>query len=176
MNGLSRHRTLKMLGGVGPGCSTVGLQTSRGRSVAARDRPDFEKLHGLRSSNPCGPIPDTLPILSCLRRTRPRGRHSFCAQVHGLPQVRAQRQASCPEARGHVRGRRVTDVPADQRPAGLRLLLSSRSRKKGHKCEACHGAVNKMRTVVPAHTFTMGFCLDCHRQRGASVDCVTCHQ
>jgi len=47
---------------------------------------------------------------------------------------------------------------------------------KGVKCAECHGEVAKMHKVVPAHTFTMGFCLDCHRQRGASVDCVTCHQ
>ncbi len=48
--------------------------------------------------------------------------------------------------------------------------------RKNVQCDACHGAVAQMRTVVPAHTFTMGFCLDCHRQRGASVDCVTCHK
>lgn len=48
--------------------------------------------------------------------------------------------------------------------------------QKSIQCDACHGAVATMRTVVPAHKFTMGFCLDCHRQRGASVDCVACHQ
>ena len=47
---------------------------------------------------------------------------------------------------------------------------------KSVQCETCHGAVAKMRTIVPAHAITMGFCLDCHRQRGASVDCVACHE
>lgn len=34
---------------------------------------------------------------------------------------------------------------------------------KGIGCETCHGRVDQMTTNVKQHSFTMGFCLDCHR-------------
>jgi hypothetical protein len=34
---------------------------------------------------------------------------------------------------------------------------------KGVGCETCHGRVDTMTTDVEANNFTMGFCLDCHR-------------
>ena len=42
-------------------------------------------------------------------------------------------------------------------------------------CQECHGAVETMDRVAPAHDLTMGWCLGCHRQRQAPVDCLTCH-
>ena len=45
----------------------------------------------------------------------------------------------------------------------------------GLACQRCHGPVETMDRVVPVHDINMGFCLDCHRQRQASTDCVTCH-
>lgn len=46
---------------------------------------------------------------------------------------------------------------------------------KGVDCVSCHGeieTVDRMRQV----TFYMGFCLACHRERAASLECVACHQ
>ncbi len=46
---------------------------------------------------------------------------------------------------------------------------------KGLACAECHGEVeiaDRLRQV----TFTMGLCTDCHRQKGASLDCAACHQ
>jgi hypothetical protein len=43
-------------------------------------------------------------------------------------------------------------------------------------CSECHGDVKAMHTVVPVRELTMGFCLGCHDQRKASVDCLTCHK
>lgn len=34
---------------------------------------------------------------------------------------------------------------------------------KGVACETCHGDVDDMPLTVQAHTLTMGWCLDCHR-------------
>lgn len=46
----------------------------------------------------------------------------------------------------------------------------------GVECATCHGDVGSMtvaRQVV--NVADMGWCLSCHKERGASVDCLTCH-
>jgi len=47
--------------------------------------------------------------------------------------------------------------------------------RAGVACQQCHGRVEDMDRVAPAHELTMGWCLDCHRSRQAPVDCLTCH-
>jgi hypothetical protein len=44
------------------------------------------------------------------------------------------------------------------------------------KCTDCHGHVERMSHTPRAPSYEMGWCLTCHRQRGASLDCLTCHQ
>ncbi len=44
------------------------------------------------------------------------------------------------------------------------------------RCDACHGNVAAMDRIALAQPLTMGWCLDCHRQRGAPTDCWTCHE
>lgn len=46
---------------------------------------------------------------------------------------------------------------------------------RGIACQTCHGPVETMDRVVQAAPLTMGWCLDCHRQNGASIQCITCH-
>jgi hypothetical protein len=43
-------------------------------------------------------------------------------------------------------------------------------------CETCHGNVASMDRIARAQELTMGWCLGCHRQRGAPTDCWTCHK
>ena len=43
-------------------------------------------------------------------------------------------------------------------------------------CVECHGHVERVRHTPRAPTFEMGWCLTCHRERGASEDCWTCHK
>jgi len=42
-------------------------------------------------------------------------------------------------------------------------------------CESCHGNVSAMDRVARAAPLTMGWCVQCHRDSHASVDCLTCH-
>jgi hypothetical protein len=44
------------------------------------------------------------------------------------------------------------------------------------ECTTCHGPVPEMHRMRRAVNQTMGWCIDCHRQRGASVDCYVCHR
>lgn len=48
--------------------------------------------------------------------------------------------------------------------------------RAGVQCQACHGPVETMEQVVRFSSLEMGWCLTCHEQRGAPVDCVTCHK
>ena len=42
-------------------------------------------------------------------------------------------------------------------------------------CASCHGDVAKMTVATRPFEPTMGFCMDCHQQKGVSNDCLTCH-
>lgn len=45
----------------------------------------------------------------------------------------------------------------------------------GVDCAVCHGNMTTQTVAVREIDHTMGFCMDCHRQKNASTDCVTCH-
>jgi membrane-bound lytic murein transglycosylase len=47
---------------------------------------------------------------------------------------------------------------------------------KGVRCQQCHGPVETMAQVRLDHTLSMDACVHCHRQRGVSTDCYTCHR
>lgn len=42
-------------------------------------------------------------------------------------------------------------------------------------CITCHGDMRQATVAVRTVNMTMGFCINCHRLRNASVECVTCH-
>jgi hypothetical protein len=46
----------------------------------------------------------------------------------------------------------------------------------GIECQTCHGATGTTEVSASTRTFSMAFCMDCHRQKGASNDCAVCHQ
>src|SRR5262245_5369328 len=59
--------------------------------------------------------------------------------------------------------------------------------RRGIACQQCHGKVEEMDKVylapdtkwwpwlLPTQKLEMGWCIQCHRENGASQDCVTCH-
>jgi hypothetical protein len=47
--------------------------------------------------------------------------------------------------------------------------------RAGVECSTCHGDVTQMTVVQRTVEHTMKFCIDCHKQKGASEDCLTCH-
>ena len=42
-------------------------------------------------------------------------------------------------------------------------------------CAKCHGDVGAMKVAKRVVDHTMGFCVSCHKEKKASIDCVTCH-
>jgi len=47
--------------------------------------------------------------------------------------------------------------------------------KAGVACQECHGQVPEMAVVERVSSMKMGWCIECHRQRGAGIDCLVCH-
>ena len=43
-------------------------------------------------------------------------------------------------------------------------------------CAKCHGEVNTMAKVGTQVPFNMGWCVNCHRENNAPINCSTCHQ
>jgi hypothetical protein len=48
--------------------------------------------------------------------------------------------------------------------------------KAGIDCSACHGEIGSMVRVRRVRSLEMGWCITCHRSKGAPHDCSTCHQ
>lgn len=46
----------------------------------------------------------------------------------------------------------------------------------GIVCSTCHGATGTEEVSVAHREFTMGFCIDCHKEKQASNDCSVCHR
>ncbi len=42
-------------------------------------------------------------------------------------------------------------------------------------CATCHGNIGGQTVAQRNVDVTMGFCVNCHNERKASVDCLTCH-
>lgn len=47
--------------------------------------------------------------------------------------------------------------------------------KGGVGCHECHGQIPKMEVVERVSSMKMGWCLDCHRMKGTTIDCYACH-
>ena len=42
-------------------------------------------------------------------------------------------------------------------------------------CATCHGPIGEGTVAQRNVELTMGFCVNCHNERKASIDCLTCH-
>lgn len=45
----------------------------------------------------------------------------------------------------------------------------------GLECQECHGPVEEMAEIELAQPLSMGWCINCHTERKARVDCTVCH-
>ena len=47
--------------------------------------------------------------------------------------------------------------------------------RAGVDCKMCHGDMTTQTVAERKVDHTMGFCIQCHKQHNAPIDCVTCH-
>jgi hypothetical protein len=48
--------------------------------------------------------------------------------------------------------------------------------RRGIDCGQCHGDIRHMDRIAEGEEMDMGFCVQCHRDNGASHDCLACHR
>jgi len=72
------------------------------------------------------------------------------------------------------RGEPVPWVSVNNLPEHVRFT-HKRHLKAGVSCQNCHGQIQKMAVVERMSSLKMGFCVSCHRENGASIDCSVCH-
>ena len=93
-----------------------------------------------------------------------------CHRVVRTDSPEVQKVAAAYQAGEAIPWVKVTDLPDFVRFTHRRHIQA------GVDCMSCHGDVAKMDRVFKANPLTMGNCLSCHEQMGASTDCLTCHQ
>jgi len=59
--------------------------------------------------------------------------------------------------------------------AGFVYFPHKRHVQGGLACQACHGPVETMQRVAQVAPLTMGWCVGCHAERQAPLECVACH-
>ncbi|NJD61768.1 MAG: menaquinol oxidoreductase [Deltaproteobacteria bacterium] len=64
---------------------------------------------------------------------------------------------------------RVTELPDYTYFPHFRMVNA------GIACLTCHPGMDKVDVAVQEQEFTMGFCLKCHKARGVSIECWSCH-
>jgi hypothetical protein len=47
--------------------------------------------------------------------------------------------------------------------------------RAGVDCQKCHGDMSQQTVAVRSRNLNMKFCISCHREKGVSADCITCH-
>ncbi|HJY85362.1 MAG TPA: cytochrome c3 family protein [Candidatus Acidoferrales bacterium] len=47
--------------------------------------------------------------------------------------------------------------------------------RAGVDCAKCHGEMSKQTVAQRTINLTMGYCLDCHKAKNASTECIACH-
>jgi hypothetical protein len=121
----------------------------------------------------CHQFPDKGP-----RSTPPA--MSVCAKCHGQMETKhpeVLKLQSYLKEQKPVEWIKVHDLPWHVRFTHKRHIKYGQSQgiEPGDMCKTCHGFVETMPQVRRVRSLEMGWCVNCHQQKGASTDCWTCH-
>lgn len=70
---------------------------------------------------------------------------------------------------------KVHDLPDFARFPHKRHVQSKEQGGAGIQCQECHGKVEEMEVVEQGAPLQMGWCIGCHKERNAPLDCLNCH-
>lgn len=117
-----------------------------------------EYCHEAVSTGPVAGLPSVRTCLIChntIATDRPRIQQITAMQAKGLD-LSWQRVYGYP-AQAHVRFNHAPHIRADV------------------ECATCHGNIASQTVAQRNVDLTMGFCVNCHAEKKASIDCLTCH-
>jgi hypothetical protein len=93
----------------------------------------------------------------------------ICHRVIAVDKPEVKKLAQYWKEKKPIPWNRVTELPDYTYFPHFRMVNA------GVACLLCHPGIDKADAAVQRQDFTMGFCLKCHRSRGVSIDCWTCH-
>ena len=70
---------------------------------------------------------------------------------------------------------KVHDIPDFVRFPHKRHVQSKEQGGAGLQCQECHGKVEEMEVLEQGAPLQMGWCIGCHKERNAPLDCLACH-
>ncbi|MBI4230773.1 MAG: cytochrome c3 family protein [Planctomycetes bacterium] len=101
----------------------------------------------------------------------------YCMQCHEEPQGEHPDE---PRVREYAqRGQEIPWVRVNRLPGHVYFSHASHVRDAKMECAECHGAMEDAEapvTLPQIGHLDMGTCMACHRERGASNDCLRCHK
>jgi len=120
---------------------------------------DCRYCHVSVETSPVANIPPTQTCMNCHTAIRPESTK--------LEPIRQSNRTGMP-----VDWIRVHDLP------DYVYFNHSAHVRRGVSCVECHGRIDRMEEVYQDQPLSMGWCLDCHREKEVQhgTDCWTCHK
>ncbi|MFN3327124.1 MAG: cytochrome c3 family protein [Bryobacteraceae bacterium] len=75
----------------------------------------------------------------------------------------------------HTRKRPIPWAPVYRIPDWVMFSHIRHTAIEGVTCETCHGPVHQRDVLRREKDLSMAACMECHRVKGASLDCLYCH-
>ena len=97
---------------------------------------------------------------------------SKCMQCHSAVKIDSpsiQKLAAFAKNDKEIRWTRVYQIPDF-------VHFSHRAHLAANTCAECHGQVVEREQLFRETNLSMGSCMDCHRAKKASLDCLFCHE
>lgn len=149
-----------LLGGCGRSWAEVPEQpVAYSHAVHVEAGLECARCHAGAEENKRAGLPPLATCVSCHRR-----------EIPDHPEV--QKLLAAWEARTPILWEKVNVIPAD---AAVQFHHGAHARA-GVECSTCHGDLTKMTVAEPyVDVARMGWCVQCHRDSGATDDCLACH-
>jgi len=93
----------------------------------------------------------------------------------GCHQIVAANKPEVQKLQGYWKESRPVQWERIHKVAGFVYFPHKRHVQVGLACQTCHGEVQAMTEVAQVAPLTMGWCVSCHAERRAPLDCVVCH-
>lgn len=93
----------------------------------------------------------------------------ICHRVIAVDRPEIQKVAQYWKEKKPIPWNRVTELPDYVYFPHMRMVNA------GVACLTCHPGIDQAEGAVQKREFTMGWCLDCHKKRGVTQECWSCH-
>lgn len=138
------------------------------RAAPEQPIPFSHKLHASKglACKQCHPVPGPGDFATIPKT-------AFCMGCHSAVKTGSPHIAKL--AQFHAENKRVPWVPVYRVPDWVSFNHKKHIGAEGVTCQTCHGPVQEREALRRERDVSMGACMDCHRAKGASNECLLCH-